>query len=309
VEQIREHGKCDLFEKEYLRKDGSRVPVLVAAAAIEGTKGENVAFVLDLSERRRAEDARTRAEAELQQARSALVHRQRVSLLGEVMASLAHEIRAPIAAAALDAHVCLRALGDDRPNLQSAREAASRIVKDATWADEIISRTRALYRKDTNQRERVDVNAVIRHMALLLQQEAAASSVSIRTALADGLPEVIADRVQLQQVCMNLMLNAIEAMKGTGGDLTITSEMREPGELLISVSDQGVGLPMDTTGTIFDAFVTTKPQGTGMGLAITRSIVDAHGGRVWASANNGPGATFFFTLLADAAEQPQSQAL
>ena len=183
------------------------------------------------------------------------------------------------------------------------------MLKDATWADEIISRTSALYRKDTTQRERVDVNAVIRHMALLLQQEAAASSVSIRTALADGLPEVLADRVQLQQVCMNLMLNAIEAMKGTGGDLTITSEMREPGELLISVSDQGVGLPMDTPDTMFDAFVTTKPQGTGMGLAITRSIVDAHGGRLWASANTGPGATFFFTLLADAAEHPPSRSL
>ena len=163
-----------------------------------------------------------------------------------------------------------------------ARRAASRIVKEATWADEIISRTSALYRKDTTQRERVDVNAVIRDMAVLLQQEAAASSVSIRTELADGLPEVIADRVQLQQVFMNLMLNAIEAMKDTGGDLTITSEMREPGELLISVSDTGVGLPTDTTGTIFDAFVTTKPHGTGMGLAITRSIVDAHGGRLWA---------------------------
>jgi PAS domain S-box-containing protein len=309
VEQIRVHGKCDLFEKEYLRKDGSRVPVLVAAAAIEGTKSENVAFVLDLSERRRAEDARTRAEAELQQARNALAHRQRVSLLGEVAASLAHEIRAPIAAATLDAHVCLGALGDDRLNLQSAREAASRMAKDATWADEIISRTSALYRKDTTQRERVDVNAVIRDMAVLLQQEAAAFSVSILTELADGLPEVIVDRVQLQQVFMNLMLNAIEAMKDTGGDLTITSEMREPGELLISVSDQGVGLPMDTPGTIFDAFVTTKPQGTGMGLAITRSIVDAHGGRVWASANTGPGATFFFTLLADAAERPPSRSL
>jgi PAS domain S-box-containing protein len=309
VEQIREHGKCDLFEKEYLRKDGSRIPVLVAAAAIEGTKGEYVAFVLDLSERRRAEDARSRAEAELQQARNALAHRQRVSLLGEVAASLAHEIRAPIAAATVDAHICLRALGDDRLNLQSAREAASRMAKDATWADEIIARTSALYRKDPTQRERVDVNAVIRHMALLLQQEAAASSVSIRTALADGLPEVIADRVQLQQVCMNLMLNAIEAMKGTGGDLTIASEMREPGELLISVSDHGVGLPVDNPGTLFDAFVTTKPQGTGMGLAITRSIVEAHGGRVWASANTGPGATFFFTLLADAAEEPPSPSL
>ena len=309
VEQIRVHGRCDLLEKEYVRKDGSRVPVLIAAASIEGTTNENVVFVLDLTERKRAEAAQTRAQAELEQTRNALAHRQRVSLLGEFAASLAHEIKQPIAAATLDAHVCLRALDDDRLNLQSAREAASRMLKDAIWAEEIISRTSALYRKDTTERERVDVNAVIRHMALLLQREAAASSVSIRTALADGLPEVIADRVQLQQVCMNLMLNAIEAMKGTGGDLTIASEMREPRELLISVSDQGVGLPTDAPGTIFDAFVSTKPQGTGMGLAITRSIVDAHGGRVWASANTGPGATFFFTLPADASERPPSLAM
>jgi PAS domain S-box-containing protein len=309
VPQLERFGAIQPFEKEYFRKDGSRVPVLVGGANFEDHVGEGVAFVLDLTVRRRAEDARTRAELELQQARSALAHRQRVSLLGEVAASLVHEIKAPIAAATLDAHVCLGALGDDHLNLQSARDAASRMLKDATWADEIIARTSALYRKDTTQRERVDVNAVIRHMALLLQQEAAASSVSIRTALADGLPEVLADRVQLQQVCMNLMLNAIEAMKGTGGDLTITSEMREPGELLIAVSDQGVGLPKDTPDTIFDAFVTTKPQGTGMGLAITRSIVDAHGGRLWASANTGPGATFFFTLLVDATEHPPSRSL
>ena len=160
----------------------------------------------------------------------------------------------------------------------------------------IISRTSALYRKDTTQRERVDVNAVIRDMARLLQQEAAASSVSIRTALADGLPEVIADRVQLQQVFMNLMLNAIEAMKDTGGELTITSQVQRGSELLISVSDTGVGLPTDNPDRIFDAFVTTKPNGTGMGLAITRSIVESHGGRLWARGNTGAGATFLFTV-------------
>jgi C4-dicarboxylate-specific signal transduction histidine kinase len=213
VPQLKTFGAVQPFEKEYFRKDGSRVPVLVGGANFEDNVGEGVAFVLDLTERKRAEDARTRAETERQQARSALAHRQRVSLLGEVAASVVHEIKQPIAAAMLDAHVCLGTLGDDRLNLQSAREAASRMVKDATWADEIISRTSALYRKDTTQHECVDVNAVIRHMAVLLQQEAAASSVSIRTALADGLPEVIADRVQLQQVCMNLMLNAIEAMR------------------------------------------------------------------------------------------------
>jgi signal transduction histidine kinase len=153
---------------------------------------------------------------------------------------------------------------------------------------------------------RVDINTVIREMALLLQHEAAAHVVSIRTVLADGLADVLADRVQLQQVLMNLMLNAIEAMKDTGGDLTITSETRDPGELLISVSDTGVGLPTDSPDTMFDAFVTTKPHGTGMGLAITRSIVDAHGGRLWARPKIGPGAAFFFTLAADAGEQPQT---
>jgi PAS domain S-box-containing protein len=309
VAQIRVQGRCDLFEKEYVRKDGSRVPVLIAAAAIEGTNGENVAFVLDLTERKRAEAAQKCAEADLRQAQTALAHRQRISMLGEVAASLAHEIRQPIAALTIDATACLRALADTRVDMPEARRAASRIVQEATWADEIISRTSALYRKDTTQRERVDVNAVIRDMAVLVQQEAAASSVSIRTELADGLPAVIADRVQVQQVFMNLMLNAIEAMKDSGGELTITSQVREGRELLIAVSDTGVGLPTDTPDTIFDAFVTTKPHGTGMGLAITRSIVDAHGGRLWASANTGPGATFLFTLLADAAEQPPSRTL
>jgi signal transduction histidine kinase len=264
--------------------------------AQEHTALEGVAFVLDLTERRRAEDARTRAEAELQQARIALAHLQRVSMLGEVAASLAHEIRQPIAAALIDATVCLRALAGDRLDVQNAREAASRMVRDATWADEIIKRTTALYKKDTTLRERVKVNAVIREIALLLQQEASASSIAIRTELAEGIPDVIADRVQLQQVFMNLMLNAIDAMKDTGGDLTVTSNMSEDSELLIAVRDTGIGLPIDNPDHIFESFVTTKPNGTGMGLAITRSIVESHGGRLWAERNAGPGASFHFVL-------------
>jgi PAS domain S-box-containing protein len=309
VPRIKLTGRLKPWEKEYFHKDGHRVPVLIGVAPFDDESRRGTAFIIDLTERKRAEDARTRAEADLHQARAALAHRQRVSMLGEVAASLTHEIRQPIAAATIDATACLRALADHSLDLQEARRAASRIVKEATWADEIITRTSALYRKDTSQRERVDVNAVIGDMAVLLQQEATASSISIRAQLADDLPDAIADRVQLQQVFMNLMLNAIEAMKDTGGDLTITSEMREPGELLISVSDTGVGLPTDAPGTIFDAFVTTKPHGTGMGLAITRSIVDAHGGRLWARPNIGPGATFFFTLAADAAEQPHTRTL
>ena len=148
----------------------------------------------------------------------------------------------------------------------------------------------------------MDVNAVILEMGLLLQQDAGAASISIRTTLADALPDVIADRVQLQQVFMNLMLNAIDAMKDTGGELTVTSQMSEDREVLIAVGDTGVGLPVENPDQIFESFVTTKPHGTGMGLAITRSIVESHGGRLWAIANTGPGATFLFTLLRDAGQ-------
>ena len=193
--------------------------------------------------------------------------------------------------------------------MPEARKAASRIVKEATWADEIITRTSALYRKDPTQRERVDINTVIREMAVMLRQDAAASSVAIRTELGDAIPHVIADRVQLQQVLMNLMLNAIEAMKNTGGELTVISQMSEDSELLIAVGDTGVGLPAENPDQIFESFVTTKPHGTGMGLAITRSIVELHGGRLWAIANSGPGATFLFTLLRNAGEPLESQPL
>jgi signal transduction histidine kinase len=196
----------------------------------------------------------------------------------------------------------VRALSDDRLDLETAREAAARMVKDALSADEIIKRTTALYKKDTTQREAVNVNAVIREMTLLLRHEAGAASVAIRTELAEEIPDVMADRVQVQQVLMNLMLNAIDAMKDRGGDLTITSQMSEENELLIEVRDTGVGLPAENPDQIFESFVTTKPQGTGMALAIARSIVESHGGRLWAIANTGPGATFLFTLLNEAGE-------
>jgi PAS domain S-box-containing protein len=306
IAELQRTGSVQPFEWEYFHKDGGRVPVLIGAASFEG-ENQGVAFVLDLTERKRAEDARTHAEAELQQARKALAHRQRISMLGEVAASLTHEIRQPIAAAHIDAKVCLRALADERLDLEAAREAADRMLNDAARADEIIKRTTALYKKDTTHRQRVNINAVIREMAVLLRQEAGASTVAIRIALTEGLPEVIADRVQLQQVLMNLMLNAIDAMKDAGGELTITSQMSDESELLIAVSDTGVGLPADNPGQIFESFVTTKPHGTGMGLAITRSIVESHGGRLWATANTGPGATFLFTLLTDAGERLESE--
>jgi PAS domain S-box-containing protein len=299
LDHLAEGHKTLRFENRLRAKDGSYHWISWKAAP---DSGRIYSMGRDITEHKRA-------EAELQQARTALGHRQRVSLLGEVAASLAHEIKQPIAAASIDAKVCMRALADDRLNMQAAREAAARMVKDAAWADEIIRRTTALYKKDTTHRERADVNAVIREMVLLFQQEAGSAAISIRTELATDIPDIMADRVQLQQVFMNLMLNAIDAMKDTGGELTITSQPGEGAELRISVSDTGVGLPAENPDQIFDSFVTTKPGGTGMGLAIARSIVESHGGRLWAIDNTGPGATFLFTLLGDAGESRTTRPL
>jgi signal transduction histidine kinase len=212
-------------------------------------------------------------------------------------ASLAHEIKQPISAAVTNAKTCLRWLGRDVPDLSEAREAASRIVKDVTRASDIISSISLQFKKGALQRELVDVNELIREMTVLLRSEANRHSISIRTELAEDLPKVMADRVQLQQVFMNLMLNGIDAMKGTtgGGALTIKSEAGHA-QLLISVSDTGVGLPPEQAEQIFQAFFTTKDNGTGMGLPISRSIIESHGGQLWAADHSARGATFQFTL-------------
>jgi signal transduction histidine kinase len=212
-------------------------------------------------------------------------------------ASLAHEIRQPISAAVTDAKTCLRWLGRDEPDVAEACEAASRLVKDVTRAADIISRVGLMFKKGALQRELVDVNELIREMIVLLRSEANRYSISIHTELSEGLPKVMGDRVQLQQVFMNLMLNGIDAMKETssGSELTIKSEAGD-GQLLISVNDTGVGLPPEQADQIFSAFFTTKDNGTGMGLPISRSIIESHGGRLWAAGASGRGATFQFTL-------------
>jgi len=222
----------------------------------------------------------------------------RVATMGELTASLAHEIKQPITAAITDARTCLRWLSRDIPNVSEGRDAASRVVTGVTRAAEIISRISLLFKKGALQEELVDINELIQEMIVLLRSEASRYSISIHGELANDLPQMTADRVQLQQVLMNLMLNGIEAMKdvGTGGELTIKSQQDENRHLLISVSDTGVGLKPEQAEQIFDAFFTTKPQGTGMGLPISRSIVESHGGRLWATSNSGPGATFHFTL-------------
>jgi PAS domain S-box-containing protein len=241
---------------------------------------------------------RKRAEVALRQAQADLAHVNRVTTMGELTASLAHEVNQPIAAALTNANTCLLWLARDTPNIDEARAATMRIVQDGTRAADIISRIRRLFKKGAAQREGVDVNEVIREMIMILRGEATRYGISVRTALAADLPQVMGDRVQLQQVMMNLIVNSIDAMKDVAGtrELDITSQPAENEHLRVSVSDTGVGLPPQQADQIFNAFFTTKLQGTGMGLSISRSIVESHGGRLWAADNPSRGASFHLTL-------------
>ena len=229
-----------------------------------------------------------------QQLETELAHYNRVTMLGELAASISHELRQPIAASMTNARVSVRWLQREPPNMEEAFKSLARIVDDGARANEVIERMRSLYKKSPPKWELVDVNDVVREMVALLRSEATIRAVSIRADLGD-LPKIMADRVQVQQVLMNLMLNGIEAMHEMGGILTVKTQL-EDGRVLIAVSDTGVGLPADKVNQIFSAFFTTKPQGSGMGLAISRSIVESHGGRIWATPNDGRGATFHFTL-------------
>ena len=253
---------------------------------------EYVGTAMDITERKHSEQERER----LRQLDADLARLNRVSMMGELAASLAHEIKQPIAAATTNAQTALLWLQREPPDTGEAREALSRIVNDAKRAADIIERNRSLYRRDTPKRETVSLNEVVREMIALLQDAAKRRSVSIRTELDGEVPTLIADRVQMQQVLMNLMLNGIEAMKDTGGQLTIRSKNTEERQILLSVSDVGVGLPRENADRVFDAFFTTKAEGTGMGLSICRRIIESHGGRLWACANTERGSTFHFTL-------------
>jgi len=288
------HGATDWdVEHRLLMPDGSIKYVHAVAHAVTDSAGQLglVGAVVDMTAGKRAEDA-------LRQTQATLAHVTRVTTSGEITASIAHEVNQPLAAAITNASTCLRWLLRDPPDLEEAREAASESVKEATRAADIIKRIRTLFKKGALQREEVAVNDVIRETIVLVRSEAERHSVSIRSDLAADLPTVIADRVQLQQVFMNLMLNGVEAMKGmrVPGELIMKSQQGDRGHVLISVSDTGVGVTPQQASQIFDPFFTTKPEGTGMGLPISRSIIESHGGRLWGTANSGRGATFHFTL-------------
>jgi ligand-binding sensor domain-containing protein/signal transduction histidine kinase len=263
--------------------------LLITASAI---------YMQRLLQRKRAEEEDKR----LRQAQADLVRASRISTMGELTASLAHEIKQPIAAAKTDVQTCMRWLARDEPDLEEAREAASRAIKDVAWASEIMNRISRLFKKGTLQREPIDVNDAVREMVALLHTEMTQHAIAVHTKLAEDLPQVIADPVELQQVLMNLMLNGMESMKELGNPRTlqIVTQHAVEGFVMVSIIDTGKGVKPEQAEHIFNAFFTTKNEGTGMGLAISRSIIESHGGRLWFTPNAGPGATFCFTVPIDA---------
>jgi PAS domain S-box-containing protein len=287
---IKATGRSEPVEKEYFRKDGSRVPVLVGAATFEGARDEGVAFVLDLTDRKRDEEALRQVQAEL-------AHVTRVATLGELTGSIAHEINQPLGAVVNNASACLRWLA--ARNLEEARQSAALVIADGHRASEIIGRIRALAKKAPTRKDWLDINDTVREVLVLSQSEVQGKRGALQTGLAEALPPVWGDRVQVQQVVLNLLVNAIEAMSGVGEgprELWVSTEPGEGTEVVVTVRDSGPGLDPQELDRLFDAFYTTKPGGLGMGLAISRSIVESHGGRLWATANVPHGAVFQFTL-------------
>ena len=299
IERAARDGKD--FEHEYrlVVPDGSITPAgsikqvhVVARAVIDDRRRlEFIGAVMDLT-------GRKQAEAALRQAQADLARVNRVTTMGELTASLAHEVNQPIAAALTNANTCMLWLAGDNPNIDEARAAARYTAQDVIRASEIISRIRLLFKKGTPERTSVDVNELIREMIVLLRSETARHGTEVRTRLAADLPPAMGDRVQLQQVLMNLIVNSIEAMKDVDGtrELAITSQRSDGEHVLVSVSDTGIGLPSLQAHQIFEAFFTTKANGTGMGLSISRTIIESHGGRLWAENNASRGASFYLTL-------------
>jgi PAS domain S-box-containing protein len=286
------------IEYRLLMPDG-RIKFVVTSRAMAGREfrnfGSMIGITMDITDRKNAEEALLRSQADL-------AHASRVNTMGELTAALAHEVNQPIAAAIMNANACLRFLSGARPDLDEAREAATAIIRAGERAADVVSRTRELFRKGVPQKAVVDVDDIVRSTVVLLESQARRDSVSIRTWLAAGSPAIMGDRVQLQQVVMNLILNGIDAMKHVDGirELVIRSRLTDTGQIAVSVSDTGLGLPPQGADRIFDTFFTTKPDGTGMGLSISRSIVEAHGGQIWAEPNPPRGAIFQFALpLAD----------
>jgi PAS domain S-box-containing protein len=294
--QVSLTGSCRPYEKEFSRKDGSRVPILMAGARFEWNRDEGVAFVLDLTERKHVEGALRDAQANLE-------HVVRVTTLGELAASIAHEVNQPLAAVKANAEACLRWLDRETPDLDAARRSVEWVIDDSNRANEVIRGVRSLAKKTDLEMVPLDINHVVGEVVALVQRELTSHQASLRMELAPALPMILGDRVQLQQVIINLVMNGIEAMETVTDlprELVIRSGRDEPHRVLASVTDCGVGISAANADRLFNAFFTTKSSGMGMGLSICRSIIEAHGGRLWATANVPRGATFQFTLPVNA---------
>jgi PAS domain S-box-containing protein len=290
-------GQGFAMETRSLRaQDGTYRWHLNQAVVLRDSEGKVRRFVgttTDIDDQKRTEEA-------LRQAQGDLARINRATTMGELAASLAHEISQPISGATTNANVCLRSLERDQPDLDTARKAVTRIVRDAQRATEIIGRIRSQFERGALNRGAIDVNEIIPETIALLRDEAARYNILVRTELAADLPQIVGDRVQLQQVAMNLIVNSIEAMKDADGirEMIIKSQRAANEQILVSFSDTGIGLPPQLAEQIFDPFFTTKPHGTGMGLRISRSIIESHSGRLWAVGNPGRGVTFHLSLPA-----------
>jgi PAS domain S-box-containing protein len=299
LEEIKIAGTIQPFERDYLRKDGSRVPVLMGAALLEQDKNQGVSFVLDLSERRRAESEARESERRYRETQLELAHANRVATMGQLTASIAHEVNQPITAMIGNAEATMRWLAHQPPDLEEARQLLERIAKEGRRASTVVERTRDLVRKAPPRMERVEINGAIGEVIELTRAEASKSQISVQTRLAENLPLVKADRTQLQQVMLNLIVNAVHSLnEGSQArrELSISTSMNDSSAVLVSVCDSGKGLSPEQLDRLFDPFYTTKSDGMGMGLSICRSIIESHGGRIWAASNHPQGAAFYFTI-------------
>jgi PAS domain S-box-containing protein len=299
LEELKATGQMQAREKEYFRKDGSRVPVMIGAAAFDKRPDQGVAYIIDLTERKQAEAQILESEQRFRELQSELAHANRVATMGQLSAWIAHDVSQPLASVMISGNTGLNWLAAEPPNLEMARRAFERIVRDGRLAGDILDRIRALIKKTSPRRELVDINEVISEMLVLVSAEAKRNDIVVKIDLAETVPVVSADRVQIQQVVLNLIVNAVEAMTADSAephDLTVVSGTDSSGYAMIAIGDSGPGLTAEHREHVFDAFHTTKSNGLGMGLAICRTIIESHGGSIWVTPNQPRGAMFKFTL-------------